>query len=111
METNAYARLMITRGKKSKPFQTPSFSIFGSTFVIIVEHSRPVLGSSSKGIKLVTVPQIRGQPMSQDPKFNSHSKLNCVIACLQPSKAGGDEALMLDPHGFVNTTNSYIRCN
>ncbi|MDG2355767.1 MAG: aminotransferase class IV [Paracoccaceae bacterium] len=108
METDAYARLMITRGKKSKAFQHPGFSIFGSTFVIIMEHSRPVLGSSKKGIKLVTVPQMRGQPMTQDPKLNSHSKLNCVIACLQSSKAGGDEALMLDPHGFVNTTNS---CN
>ncbi|PQM56549.1 MAG: aminotransferase class IV [Rhodobacteraceae bacterium] len=108
METDAYARLMITRGKKSKAFQHPGFSIFGSTFVIIMEHSRPVLDSSKKGIKLVTVPQMRGQPMTQDPKLNSHSKLNCVIACLQSSKAGGDEALMLDPQGFVNTTNS---CN
>ena len=46
--------------------------------------------------------------MSQDPKLNSHSKLNCVLACIQAEKAGADEALMLDPHGFVNTTNA---CN
>ena len=108
MESDVYARLMITRGKKSKAFQHPSFSIFGPTFVIIMEHSKPVLGSSKEGVKLVTVPQMRGQPMVQDAKFNSHSKLNCVIACLQSTKAGGDEALMLDPHGFVSTTNS---CN
>ena len=54
------------------------------------------------------MPQVRGLPTSQDPKFNSHSKLNCVIACLQAEQAGADEALMLDPHGFVNTTNA---CN
>ena len=108
METDAYARLMVTRGKKSQAFQHPSFSIFGPTFVIIMEHSKPVLGISKDGINLVTVPQMRGHPMVQDPKYNSHSKLNCVIACLQSSKAGGDEALMLDPHGFVSTTNS---CN
>ena len=108
METDAYARLMVTRGRKSKAFQHPSFSIFGPTFVIIMEHSKPVLGISKDGINLVTVPQLRGHPMVQDPKYNSHSKLNCVIACLQSSKAGGDEALMLDPHGFVSTTNS---CN
>ena len=108
METDAYARLMVTRGRKSKAFQHPSFSIFGPTFVIIMEHSKPVLGISKDGINLVTVPQMRGRPMVQDPKYNSHSKLNCVIACLQSSKAGGDEALMLDPHGFVSTTNS---CN
>ena len=46
--------------------------------------------------------------MSQDPKLNSHSKLNCILACIQASKGGADEALMLDPLGFVNTTNS---CN
>jgi len=108
METDAYARLMVTRGKKSKAFQHPSFSIYGPTFVIILEHSKPVLRQSNKGVKLVTVPQTRGSPLVQDPKYNSHSKLNCVIACLQSSKAGGDEALMLDPHGFVSTTNS---CN
>jgi branched-chain amino acid aminotransferase len=60
------------------------------------------------GIRLATVPQVRGLPMSQDAKYNSHSKLNCVIACLQAEQAGADEALMLDPHGFVNTTNA---CN
>ena len=57
---------------------------------------------------LATVPQVRGLPMSQDPKLNSHSKLNCIIACIQAEKAGADEGLMLDPHGFVNTTNA---CN
>ena len=57
---------------------------------------------------MATVPQIRGMPMSQDPKLNSHSKLNCILACIQANKMGADEALMLDPHGFVNTTNS---CN
>jgi branched-chain amino acid aminotransferase len=54
------------------------------------------------------VPQVRGLPTSQDPKLNSHSKLNCIIGCLQAEAAGADEALMLDPHGFVNTTNA---CN
>ena len=62
----------------------------------------------ARGVRLATVPQVRGLPMSQDPKLNSHSKLNCVLACIQAEKAGADEALMLDPHGFVNTTNA---CN
>lgn len=105
MNTSAHARLMITRGNKIKPFQQPSLSD-GINIVIIMEHSE---GDSIKqGINLITVPQVRGLPMSQDPKLNSHSKLNCILACIQASKAGGDEALMLDPYGFVNTTNS---CN
>ena len=106
MTTNAHARLMVTRGVKSKPFQKPSFSMNGSTVVIIMEHSDDSLKNNS--ISLASVPQVRGTPMMQDPKLNSHSKLNCILACIQAEKAGADEALMMDPLGFVSTTNS---CN
>ncbi|MEP3345687.1 MAG: aminotransferase class IV [Litoreibacter sp.] len=108
MTSDAHCRLMITRGRKAKPFQHPGLSRFGPTIVAIVEHSKPATSLLAKGIRLATVPQVRGLPMSQDAKYNSHSKLNCVIACLQAEQAGADEALMLDPHGFVNTTNA---CN
>jgi branched-chain amino acid aminotransferase len=108
MTENAHCRLMITRGEKIRPFQHPALSQSGATIVIIMEHSRPVASLRHTGISLATVPQIRGLPMSQDAKYNSHSKLNCVIACLQAKQAGADEGLMLDPHGFVNTTNA---CN
>jgi branched-chain amino acid aminotransferase len=99
---------MITRGRKAKPFQHPGLSKWGPTVVAIIEHSKPAESLMGQGIRLATVPQVRGLPMSQDAKFNSHSKLNCVIACLQAEQAGADEGLMLDPHGFVNTTNA---CN
>ncbi len=108
MTGDAHCRLMITRGRKAKPFQHPSLSKWGPTVVAIVEHSKPAEKVQDKGIRLATVPQVRGLPMAQDAKYNSHSKLNCVIACLQAEQAGADEALMLDPHGFVNTTNA---CN
>ncbi|MGG7566504.1 aminotransferase class IV [Rhodovulum sp. DZ06] len=108
MVSDAHCRLMITRGRKAKPFQHPSLSRSGPTVVAIVEHSRPSEAVQARGVRLATVPQVRGLPHSQDPKFNSHSKLNCVIACLQAEAAGADEGLMLDPHGFVNTTNA---CN
>ena len=106
MTDQAHARLMITRGVKAKPFQQPSLSIDGPTIVIIMEHSDD--SSKNEPINLATVPQIRGTPMIQDPKLNTHSKLNCILACIQAEKAGADEALMLDPLGFVNTCNS---CN
>ncbi len=108
METDVHCRLMLTRGVKARPFQHPALSQSGPTLVIIMEHSKPVDRLQERGIRLATVPQVRGLPMSQDAKLNSHSKLNCVIACLQAEQAGADEALMLDPHGFVNTTNA---CN
>lgn len=108
MHTDVHCRLMVTRGLKAKPFQHPALSRSGPTFVIIMEHSKPSPGLQGQGIRLATVPQVRGLPMSQDAKYNSHSKLNCVLACLQAEQAGADEGLMLDPHGFVNTTNA---CN
>ena len=106
MDNNAHARLMVTRGEKVKPFQQPDLSKDGPSLVIILEHSDDA--KPTNGITLATVPQVRGLPMSQDPKLNSHSKLNCILACIQAKQMGADEALMLDPHGFVNTTNS---CN
>jgi branched-chain amino acid aminotransferase len=105
MHTDAHARLMVTRGVKHRPFQHPALSRSGPTMVIIMEHSKPKI---PRPIRLATVPHIRGLPMSQDPKLNSHSKLNCILACIAAEKAGADEALMLDVHGFVNTTNA---CN
>ena len=105
MITDAHARLMVTRGVKTRPFQHPKLSQRGPTMVIIMEHSRPNL---PRPIRLATVPHLRGLPMTQDPKLNSHSKLNCILACIAAEKAGADEALMLDIHGFVNTTNA---CN
>ncbi|MFK7861039.1 MAG: aminotransferase class IV [Granulosicoccus sp.] len=108
MVSDVHCRLMVTRGVKVKPFQHPSLSRSGPTVVIIMEHSKPVNRLNGNGIRLASVPQVRGLPHSQDAKFNSHSKLNCVLACLQAEAAGADEGLMLDPHGFVNTTNA---CN
>jgi branched-chain amino acid aminotransferase len=105
MTTDAHARMMVTRGVKVRPFQHPKLSQSGPTMVIIMEHSKPKL---PRPIRLATVPHIRGLPMTQDPKLNSHSKLNCILACIAAQKAGADEALMLDVHGFVNTTNA---CN
>lgn len=105
MVTDTHARLMITRGIKIKPFQHPSLSTSGPTIVIICEHSKP---SIPRPIRLATVPHMRGLPMTQDPKMNTHSKLNCILACIAAEKAGADEALMLDVNGFVNTTNA---CN
>lgn len=105
MTTDAHARLMVTRGVKSAPFQHPAFSRSGPTVAIIAEHSKPAI---PRPIRLASVAHHRGLPLTQDAKLNSHSKLNCILACIAAEKAGADEALMFDPFGFVNTTNA---CN
>ncbi|MCB1576154.1 MAG: aminotransferase class IV, partial [Xanthomonadales bacterium] len=70
------------------------------------EYKNPLPETAERGLKLFTVHVRRGYPDVQDPKLNSHSKLNCITACIQAYTAGADEGLMLDPHGFVATCNS-----
>ena len=101
-----HIRLMVTRGVKSTPYQDPRVTITPATIVILPEWKAPDPGVAERGLKLFTVHVRRGYPDVQDQKLNSHSKLNCIMACIQATKAGADEALMLDPHGFVATCNS-----
>ena len=106
MTGGVHVRLMVTRGLKSTPYQDPRASVGGATVVIIAEYKVPRPETLTQGVRLFTVHVRRGAPDVQDPKLNSHSKLNCITACIQAAKAGADEALMLDPHGFVATCNS-----
>jgi branched-chain amino acid aminotransferase len=106
MHDHVHIRLMVTRGLKSTPYQDPRMTVGAATIVIIPEHKQPSPEVAEKGVRLATVHVRRGPPDVQDPKINSHSKLNCILACIQATKAGADEALMLDPHGFVATCNS-----
>jgi branched-chain amino acid aminotransferase len=106
MHSGVHIRLMVTRGIKSTPYQDPRMTITAPTVVIIPEYKEPAEETLNKGIRLFTVHVRRGYPDVQDPKLNTHSKLNCITACIQAAKAGADEALMLDPHGFVATCNS-----
>jgi len=101
-----HVRLMVTRGVKSTPYQDPRVNVGPATIVIIPEYKTASPETARRGLSLYTVHVRRGFPDVQDPKLNSHSKLNCVTACIQAYGAGADEALMLDPHGFVATCNS-----
>ena len=106
MHDGVHVRLMVTRGVKRTPYQDPRATIGRATVVIIAEHKTAKPETLATGLELFTVHVRRGFPDVQDPKLNSHSKLNCITACVQAYTAGADEALMLDPHGFVATCNS-----
>jgi branched-chain amino acid aminotransferase len=101
-----HIRLMVTRGPKSTPYQDPRMSAGPATVVIIAEYKDPLPATVERGLSLFTVHVRRPGPDILDPKLNAHSKLNDITACIQAYTAGADEALMLDPHGFVATCNS-----
>ena len=106
MESGVHLRLMVTRGLESTPYQDPRVNIGKATVVIIAEHKQASETVAEQGMKLFTVHVRRGAPDVLDPKLNMHSKLNCITAAVQAGKAGADEGLMRDPHGFVATCNS-----
>lgn len=106
MFDHVHIRLMVTRGVKATPYQDPRVTISSATIVIIAEYKTPSENTMHHGLNLYTVYVRRGYPDVQDQKLNTHSKLNCIFGCIQATKAGADEALMLDPHGFVATCNS-----
>jgi branched-chain amino acid aminotransferase len=106
MVDGVHIRLMVTRGVKATPYQDPRVTVGPATVVIIAEHKEAMPATVENGITLFTTHVRRAYPDTLDPKLNSHSKLNDITACIQAYTAGADEALMLDPHGFVATCNS-----
>jgi branched-chain amino acid aminotransferase len=106
MTDGVHVRLMVTRGPKTTPYQDPRMSAGPATIVMIPEYKSPTVSTTERGIRLFTTHVRRGHPDVLDPKLNAHSKLNDITACIQAANAGADEALMLDPQGFVATCNS-----
>jgi len=106
MVDGVHVRLMVTRGVKRTPYQDPRVTVGPATVVIIAEHKEVLPRTVTEGITLFTTHVRRATPDTLDPKLNAHSKLNDITACIQAYTAGADEALMLDPHGFVATCNS-----
>src|SRR3954465_5567880 len=105
MTDGGHVGLMVPRGVKRTPYQDPRVTAGPATVVIIAEHKEPLPATLADGITLFTTHVRRAGPDTLDPKLNTHSKLNDIAACIQAYTAGADEALMLDPHGFVATCN------
>ncbi|WP_370226059.1 aminotransferase class IV [Pararhodobacter marinus] len=111
MEDGAHLRLMVTRGVKSTANQDPRFIVAGPTVVITAEYKTPRPEAKTRGMTLFTSTFRTSQPDVFDLRLNSHSRLNLIQALIQAINAGADEALMLDPRGFVascNSTNFFI---
>ena len=106
MTEDVHIRLMVTRGLRSTPYQDPRVVISEATIVIAPEFKKANPKTAENAQSLYTVSVRRGRADVQDPGLNSHSKINCVTACIQAIQAGADEGLMLDPQGFVATCNS-----
>jgi branched-chain amino acid aminotransferase len=111
MTDGAHVRLMVTRGRKKTPNQDPRFALGRATIVIVAEYKTPLPETMARGLSLFTSTFRCSGPDVFDLRLNSHSRLNLIQALIQAIEAGADEALMLDPHGFVascNSTNFFV---
>ena len=106
MKTDVHLRLIISRGIKSTPYQDPLFTISNPSIIVIPEYKIPNKKIYDKGLSLTTVKTIRGPHNVQDPRINSLSKLNCILACIEAKKKKYDEGLMFDIKGNIATNNS-----
>ena len=106
MEDGVHVRLMVTRGLKKTPNQDPRHAVGRATVVIVAEWKLPSPAIATRGLSLFTS-SVRCTPADMfDMRLNSHSRLNLITALLQAIQAGADEALMLDPQGFVSSCNA-----
>lgn len=106
MAHGAHIRLMITRGEKKAPNQDPRNALGKPTVVIVAEYKEPSAEIATRGLNLRTS-SIRCTPREMfDMRINSHSRLALIVALNEVIRAGADEALMLDPHGFVSSCNA-----
>jgi branched-chain amino acid aminotransferase len=106
MTDGVHVRLMITRGDKKTPSQHPANLVSGPNVVVIAEHKLADPTVRDRGVTLHTSSVRRPPPDTLDQRLNIHSKMHEVLALIEATEAGADEALMLDTNGFVATCNA-----
>ncbi len=106
MTDGVHVRLMVTRGLKATVSQDPRNSLGRATIAIVAEYKVPPANTVQLGLRLATVSVLCTPASMFDMRLNSHSRLNLITALLEAIEAGADEALMLDPHGFVSSCNA-----
>ena len=104
MRDNTHIRLTMSRGEKTTSSMNPNFNVFGCTLIVLAEHKEPVYDKS--GLCLITSSVRRPSPDVLDPKIHHCNLIQSILAKIEATHAGADDALMLDQRGFVAETNA-----
>src|SRR4051812_3369519 len=104
MYDGVHVRLTLTRGVKVTSGMDPRLNQAGATLIVLAEHKAPVYDTT--GLRLSTASVRRPGPDVLDPKIHHANLLNSILAKIEATAAGADDALMLDGRGFVAETNA-----
>ena len=101
---SAHIRLTLTRGEKITSGMDPRLNTSGPTLIVLAEHKGPVYDKS--GLRLITSSVRRPSPDVLDPKIHHCNLIQSILAKIEATYSGADDAIMLDQRGFVAETNA-----
>jgi len=105
MHDGVHVRLTLTRGVKVTSGMDPRLNQAGPTLIVLAEFKDPVYDTEA-GITLITASVRRPAPDCLDPKIHHNNLLPSILAKIEANVAGADDAIMLDPRGFIAETNA-----
>ncbi|MFH2137631.1 MAG: branched-chain-amino-acid transaminase [Candidatus Omnitrophota bacterium] len=97
---DAYIRLVVTRGVGDlgldpRKCKRASIIIIADKIVLYPEKLY------KQGLKIITVPTVRNLPEALNPQIKSLNYLNNILAKIEATNAGYEEAIMLNSLGYV----------
>jgi branched-chain amino acid aminotransferase len=104
MHDGVHIRLTLTRGTKVTSGMDPRLNQSGPTLIVLAEFKDPVYDAA--GITLITASVRRPAPDCLDPKIHHNNLLPSIMAKIEANVAGADDAVVLDPRGFIAETNA-----
>ena len=104
MRDGVHIRLTLSRGVKITSGMDPRLNQAGPTLIVLAEHKAPVYDTA--GLTLITSSVRRFRPDMLDPKIHSANLIQSILAKIEATAAGADDAMMLDDRGFIAETNA-----
>ncbi len=98
---DAYIRLIVSRGVGDLGLDPRKCK--GNASVVIITDKIALYPAElyQKGMEIITVPTVKNHPEALNPELKSLNYLNNILAKIEASNVGYNEAIMLDHNGYV----------
>lgn len=98
---DGYIRLIVSRGEGDLGLDPRK--CFGKPNVIVIADKITLYPAElyQKGMEIITVPTVKNHPNALNPQLKSLNYLNNILAKIEASQSGYNEAIMLEPNGYI----------